>query len=441
MKKRYALIIPLILLFSSAYSQIDNIHRELIELTLKNNRDLLERKIELKIQNSKVKESYASYLPNIQSNIDIRNQLKMPVMIIPGEVFGTEGDMETSMGAQHNLDATISLNQSLFNLNNYYNIKEAKSTEDLYKLLTIQTKEDIIYQVSLLYYYLLASYNNKNVLTENLTTLNSNKEITRRLVNSQIALCTDSLRIDIRINDIKNQINELNASINEQKRNIQLLVGIDSLSLFEQELPTPNNNDKNLNNVPLYKRVIGLNILENQKKINSINIAKAKSSFYPKVSFYSNYSFVAQRDKFNYFDSGENWNKVSSIGVNISIPIFSGGDKFTKLNQAKFNYQLVENQIYKTELSSKNQYNTAIDKFYSNIKNNEIQLKNSLITKKIFEHAKLKYKEGILSLTDLLIADSDYHNSKLQHNITRLNIYIAKLEVLKSAGEIESIVR
>ena len=51
----------------------------------------------------------------------------------------------------------------------------------------------------------------------------------------------------------------------------------------------------------------------------------------------------------------------------------------------------------------------------------------------------LKYKEGILPLSDLLEADTDLSKSKINYTQSNLDVFIAELNLLKARGRLNSL--
>jgi len=135
---------------------------------------------------------------------------------------------------------------------------------------------------------------------------------------------------------------------------------------------------------------------------------------------------MAQRDEWNFFDSGK-WYPSATFGVTMNIPIFSSGTRASKLKQAK----LVFDQINVQENQLKNQLNLQ----YINARNNfSNQYKvyvnkenNRKVAEKIYRKTTEKYSQGLASSLDIL----NTHNQFLTAESEFLTASLSYLE----AGE------
>jgi len=117
------------------------------------------------------------------------------------------------------------------------------------------------------------------------------------------------------------------------------------------------------------------------------------------------------------------------IGLQLNIPIFSSGQRYSQTQQAKVdlktvenNKALVEDQLRITERQMRFNFQNALETF-------ENQQKNIEVSRRVYLNLKLKYGQGMLSSLDLINADnnylkaeSDYINSMMQVLSTRLQL-------------------
>ena len=433
--KKVIIISTTMLLCFTAGAQINEVHKQLLNVALQNNHSIQQSALELEKQTKKVNEVRASGLPEIKATVNSKNYIDMPVVIIPGEIFGMPQDVEASLGKPNNMDAGISASQLLINVPFIYGLKTAKSAVELYELLKIKSEEDVIYQVSYAYYMYLASKESLKILYENLETIEVNKNITQSLVENNLALPSDILRLESKETELKNQVNIVTTSIREQEQNIALLLGTDKYKIPEIDDTLGSGSMELLLDSSVVERT-ELKMLKQQLHLSELSVKSSKASYYPTLSLYGNYMYNAQRDKFNYFDSNEKWNKTSLIGVQLSIPLFTGGKNNAKFSQAKIDYNITQSKFTQAKQRFHQEQSIAIDKYNDSREISASLYQNTIRAKDIYEITSLKYKEGLLPLTELLIADAEFSTAKLNYTKGLLDLYVAELNIYKANGQL-----
>ena len=439
MRSRTLITTVLLLLSMISMGQIDSLHKSLLQKALENNQQIKKAQLEAESYKYKVKEVRSAFLPGINASLDVKDYLEQPVSIIPGELFGMDEDVEGTLGKPHTLDAGFTVSQLVFSAQTLQSFKTVKSTQKLYELKKIQTEEDIIYHVSKAYYYLLITYENLNVLEENLKLLEHNKTITQRFIENEMAIQTDLARIQLKITETENQINITKSGIYEQLQNLKLLVGTDDISIPEDFGIIQHRRDHIYNESIDVTNRIDFKTLMQAQIINDYQLQSEKAKLYPTVSIYGNYMYNAQRDEFNYFDSGEKWNNISLIGLKLSFPIFSGFKTNATIQQAKINQNITSLNIEYAEFAYNKEYHVSLHKLELYRNNRDAMYENTRLAQEIYNKSLLRYQEGILPLTDLLDAETDLSNTKLNYLKSELDVYTAELDVHKTSGEIKTI--
>lgn len=441
MKPIYCFVFVFALIHLNVFSQPDNTHKKLLIQALEHNQQIRQAALEYEKQLLEVKEAKSVGLPSIQGSLNIKDFLKMPVTIIPGEVFGSPEDIEGALGKPHTLDAGFSFSQTVFNRSLKNGIKAAESSVELYSILKIQNEQDVIYQLSKAYYTYLTTLENLKTLEENQKLLENNKAITESFLQHNMALPSDIKRIDVKISEVKNQRNLARNSLQAQKHNINLLIGKEGDYLPNSIDSIQVNSLNSLNYVSDLTKRTELQTLNQMQVVNTLNLEKEKAANYPTISVFGNYMFNAQRDEFNYFNMNEKWKNSAMIGLKMDVPIFAGGRNNARIKQAKVDYLLTESKIEEAKLAIAQEYKIASDKYQTYQQNCKTLHENIHLTEDVYRVSFLKYKEGILSLTDLLDAEFELTNSKLKYSQSQLDLCLAELDVLKASGELQLLIK
>ena len=162
-----------------------------------------------------------------------------------------------------------------------------------------------------------------------------------------------------------------------------------------------------------------------------------EAEYYPTLSLSGNYSFNGLSDQIS-FKNSQSYG-MGAIGLTLRVPIFDGFATRSRVRQAKVD--ILQNQEDQRNLS--NSLNLA----YENAK---LQLQNSLNTitsqqqnvklaEEVYASTQNNYKNGLAGLTDLLDAENDLTEAQNSHSQALLNYKLAEIQLIKSNGNIKSL--
>jgi outer membrane protein TolC len=143
----------------------------------------------------------------------------------------------------------------------------------------------------------------------------------------------------------------------------------------------------------------------------------------------------------NYFQSSpENkWYGSSSVGLNLSIPVFDGLEKRSKSRQAKLDYQKTAMTLDNTEKQFNANYMDALNN-YQNQKNNlQRQKQNIALAEEVYNETALKYREGPATMSDLLQDEIGLNNAQANYLSALYSFKEAELKIMSLNGEIKNL--
>jgi len=166
------------------------------------------------------------------------------------------------------------------------------------------------------------------------------------------------------------------------------------------------------------------------------NKKKEVAGYLPTLSFNAFYDYNAMRDKFNFLKSGQNWYNSYGLSATLSIPVFDGLQRKNRISQSKLDIKKAEENIRLTVQSLKVnlsnyeiEYRNAVD----NIKNEK---DNMDLAKSVYDNTQLSYRQGTGSSLELVQAQSSYREAQSNYFNKLLNLYIARIELEKSKGNL-----
>jgi len=281
-------------------------------------------------------------------------------------------------------------------LTEYGNITQAMvnmSQYDIKKVLNekiFQTKK-AFYDISLIENYI----DNLSKILKNIDHLES---IVQSMKLEGYAKEIDALEVQARKAEAQTMYNQakLNKDLAYQFLSFLLNEEIVSIQRVSDMAPMPylHRNDIEANNIDIQKANLGL-------KISQMAMRVEESNYLPSVGAFGEYG-SADNGLWNDFNDKDFY----TVGVKLTWNIFNGGIDSANLEKAKVNYLKMQNQValaksgialkvkrLETEILSKN----------SDVKSYQKQLH---FARRVYENYRARYKEGIVSISDVLIRQS-----------------------------------
>ena len=439
-------IIFLITIFTtsnfSLYAQKSLTLKECIMYSLSNNSNIKIADYNVKVSQKHIDEQVGNYLPQINASGSLDDNLKLSTQLLPAEMMGgTPGTfVPVKFGNKYSVSGGVQLTQKIYDPLSLLLIKSAKTNKEISVLTQQKTSELTAYSISLIYYQTLVIQMQMNVLKSTLiASEQSLKSIELKFANGMVKkIDVDKIRVSY--NNTKSLLEQAELSYFQSLNTLKYNMGmpVDStisladttIDISYKLLKTDTTNKYQMENIIDYQlKKSNMSLMQIDKK------AKV-SAFLPSLSFYGNYNYNAQRQEFTFFDADKTWYPSSGIGIKLTIPIFDGLQRNSKLAQSELNIKIANENLVLIEQSIK------VD-----ISNYEIQYKNALdnitrekenldLAESVYRNSQLEYQQGVGSTLDLIQSESSYMVAQNTYFNKLLNLYIACIELEKAKGNL-----
>lgn len=183
-----------------------------------------------------------------------------------------------------------------------------------------------------------------------------------------------------------------------------------------------------------------LALVNYQMRLQALNTKNIEAGYLPKLSLFANYGWQGQTDVL--FDRGQTQGFTSGLyGVRLSIPIFDGFSKRSRIIQSKI--ELRQMELDKQYLTSniKNQFVTARNNVNQNQRVLQAQQDNMQVAEELYQVAKLSYTEGVAPLSELINAENGLKEAQTQYLTAMLQMNLAELDLMQSSGQLSQIIK
>ncbi|NTW31147.1 MAG: TolC family protein [Bacteroidetes bacterium] len=436
------LILSFLLADVSSFAQKPLTLKECIKYSLSNNSNIKIADYNVIVSQKQIDEQIGSYLPQINASGSLDDNLKLSTQLLPAEMMGgTPGTfVPIKFGNKYSMSGGVQLTQKLYDPASLLMIKTAKINKDISVLSQQQTNELTAYNISLIYYQTLVIQMQANVLKSTLTASEQSLKSIELKYKNGMAKKIDVDKIRVSYNNTKSQLEQSELSYSQSLNTLKYNMGMpvdSSMALADTTIII----SKYLLENDTVQKLQMENIIDYQLKKTNISLMqidkKTKiATFLPALSFYGNYNYNAMRQEFNFFDANKDWYPSSGIGLKLTIPIFDGLQRNSKVAQSELNIKIAKENLLLSEQSIK------VD-----ISNYEIQYKNALdninsekenldLAESVYKNTQLEYQQGVGSTLDLIQSESSYMVAQNTYFNKLLNLYIARLELEKAKGSL-----
>ncbi|MCB0479780.1 MAG: TolC family protein [Flavobacteriales bacterium] len=390
----------------------------------------------------KVKEITGIGLPQVSGSASYNHFLEIPTQIAPANSFNPAAPPDEfiplQFGLANNMKAGISVNQLLFDGSYLVGLKASKVYRELAYADQAKTVAEIKRDVTKAYGMVLSADENYRLLVENEAQLKKLVEQNTAMYEAGFmeekdldqvkVLLLNTQNILIQTENIKRVSKDMLkfAMGKPIKEDIELTENLDAIKApfldKEQNLTRQLDIQSHVD----YRRA-SVNLQSNQLQLSNENYQYA-----PKLYGFLNYEGNSNGTEFNHFNpDGLNgkWYPTAIIGVQLNVPIFQGGQRHYKVQQAKVGVSQAELLLEQTEQSlyldlanKRNSYEAAMFSLENSSENLEL-------TTRIKTQTQIKYSEGVSSSVELTQTQTQYLNGQLEYIQAIMKVIDAKAEL------------
>ncbi|SEA67394.1 TolC family protein [Psychroflexus halocasei] len=382
-------------------------------------------------------ETTADGLPQINGQVNYENNPKLTVTPLPGELIGEPGTtVPVSFGNKHNMNASARLDQLIFDGSYIVALQAAKTFLEYSANNKLKTEYEVRTNVITAYGNVLLSKNSIDITENNLDNAENNLDETQKIFDNGLAEEEEVEQLKITTQQLKSQLNNAKRMHEIAKESLNMVLGLpveaEVILLDELEiLATQNILETDASEDFKLEETVDFKIAKNLVEQRDLEFKLEKSKALPTLSAFVNYGATSFGDEFNFFESGKDWYEFSTIGVSLSVPIFSSFQRHSRTQQAKMELEKAEVQKEQAINEIKRTYNAAKSEMTYATENFEISKDNLNLAERISHKNEIKFKEGLASSFELRQAQVQLYQAQNEYLQSMLNVINAKAELEK----------
>ncbi|MCL7937445.1 MAG: TolC family protein [marine benthic group bacterium] len=348
-----------------------------VQIGIRNNRTLQVSRLDLATAEKQVKEAYGGLVPEIDGSMGYTRNIEVPTSFLPGFIFDPslppDSLIPVKFGSENQWSAGLTVSQPLFDAALFTGVSTTGKFRSYQQEVLRGSAQLIATNVRIAYLNVLVAREAHRVTLNSVERVQGTLEETAALNRAGLASDYDVLRLEVQLANITPQLRRTANAVRAAERTLAIEMGLPRLeqagaagSLADMDLDSLAANDAtnrmileftgtgelteadadSLSEVArLYRS--DLRQLELFRELEEARVKVERAELFPTLSAFFNWNLFAQEDDaLNFFGEGPNQRfTTSAAGVQLSIPIFSGLRRWTRVQQRQIEVRKVEERL------------------------------------------------------------------------------------------------
>jgi outer membrane protein len=378
---------------------------------------------EIQLKKEARREAYAGLFPEANLVGSYSRAIKKQSIAMRGEVF--------EMGTNNTYNGGLSISLPVFAPALYKSISLTKTDVDLAVEQARSSRQDMVNQVTKAFYQLLLAQDSYEVLLKSYKQSEDNYNIVKAKYEQGAVSEYDKISAEVQMRSLKPTVVSARNGVNLATLQLKVLMGMEAevnvavegnlkdyeMSMFtRQAMPQPNNL---INNSTL--KQLELNALQLKQ-----NLKLQYTNFMPTLSASFQYMYTAMDETFKF--RNYDWRPYSTLGLNLTIPLFKGSN-FTKLKQTRIQMKQLEENRINTERQLTMQATSYLDNMAASTESVVSNKEAVFQAEKGRTIAEKRYEVGKGTILELNSSEVALTEAQLTYNQSIYDYLVAKADL------------
>ncbi len=389
------------------------------------NKNILNSSLAVQKSQEQLREAIAAGLPQVNATTDYSNALGAEISIQFDESLPASS-IPINPTSTFNLQVT----QLIFSANYFVGIQTSKLYEQLMQTSQLKTEEEIVSQVINTYYTVLIAGESLDILHNNVDNLQEIYDKTKPMVDFGMMEKVELDQLSVQVNTLLNTVNTAQRSLEVSKNMLRYQLGVSAETELEltdslqqiMQMGALESNQQDFFNI---SENLDYQLKLAEGEIQQKQVDMQKANYLPTISGYYSYTYKILKPRFD-------MTPQNMMGLQMNIPIFSSGERRSKVRQAKIDMETYQNEKDLLQEQLQLQYNQLVFNLRNALENYENQSKNVEVSREVIEQYRRKFDHGMISGLELTTADNNYLQAES-------NFLQATMQVLQAQNDLDKI--
>jgi outer membrane protein TolC len=414
-----------------------------VRIGMKENRDLEIARLDRDMARQKVRESWSEVLPHLSSSFSYTRSLKPTVMFFPVGAFtgGDPNQVSTIRVSQDNAYmGSVNLNQTLFKLSAFAGIKAASLVKKISAESYRNVNAEVVTSIRKAYFDALIAVEKLKLVDESISRWEQSRRDTNALFRQGVVADLDTLKAYLSVENLRPDLIRARSNVSISATNLKSVMGIDQNTevtlldaLLFHEMSSPS--DVFAAYTEAVEQRPDVRSLSLQLDAEDEKVMAARSEGLPSLGAFGQIEAQTQFNDGKPLDKSR-WPVSSSVGLQLSMPIFSGFGTSAKIEQAKISRLQTRTRLEDLKARVRADVEIRLSNLAEARKRIEVQSKTISVAERSYRITRLRLREGIGSLLELTDAELQLNTAKTNYLQAVYDYLVASVELEKSLGRI-----
>ena len=407
--------------------------KEAQDYAVTHNKMVISSRMDVDASKAALWETISNALPQVSASGSFTDNLKLMTTLLPGEFFNKPGTkIPVTFGSQFNSGASVQASLLLFNAPLLIGIETTKLAQKISQENLAKSELDTKESVSLAYYLILVSEKSLTILESNIANLKETLKSTRAMYQAGMAESTDIDQMVSNVTAVENAQSSMQRTIELNYNLLRFQLGLSAgsrivLTETLDGLTSDINIEALLSQSFDHRQNVDYRLIEGQERMSSLMLKSEKSSVLPTLSGFYSYGTNGMGDKVKELT----WFPNSMTGLQISIPIFGSGQKYSRIRKAQINLEKART----TKDMVTDQLLLEEKQLRYNLVNANLQYKsqkdNIDVSMRVYASMENKFRQGMASSLELTQANTLYLEAENNYISSLMNLLQTRLALDK----------
>jgi outer membrane protein len=430
--KRYLILITTVLTLLGSFQgkAQDTLRLSLTDarrIAMENNTNIRNSALDMEIANKKIWEVMAIGLPHVDSKAAYQYLPTVPTL--PPGTMGPDTPA-IPLGVQNNVTFDITASQLIFNGSYLVGLKASKTLYQQSNESNEKIIQDVNESVINTYFLILIGEESIKNLQLNLNNVQKTALEIKEMNKQGFVEKTDVDQLDLTANNLMNAMNQVKGNLDIANRLFKIILGLEAnvnVKLTDplgSKYSLPEKVESLINEPFNIEKNIDYRLINTAYDLSKLEYQNSIMAYFPVIS-----GFYQHTDKMN--KPAFDFSVKDILGINLSLPIFSSGQRMAQVSQKKLAVAKMDNNkklVYNNLMMQADQYQTDLKIKYEKY---VIQKKSLELSDEIYQRTVVKYTNGVSTSTDLTTTQNQYLTSLTNYYQSIYDLATAKTKLEK----------
>ncbi len=395
------------------------------EIAMQNSLTIKDASYDLEAARKKIWETTAIGLPQADAKYSFtHNPASLP------EIQFDPNSPPIKIGTKSSSSITATVSQLIFSGSYIIGLQASKTYKQIMEQSLEKTRIDVRSAVAQSYYLILLTSQTGEVLKGNLENLNKLLNDTQKMFEKGFTEETSVDQLSIAVNDLNISLSTIQRQEQVARRLLNFQMGLELETQVDltdklEDIVRGINRERILETQFSLEKNIDYNMTVTNIKAKKLLYKNELASYLPTIAGFYQYQKYLNDQSFNF-------QPTNLFGLSISLPIFSSGQRYSKVGQAKIEMSKAENAKEQVARSLTMEYQQAKEDFNTAWEKYQNSKKSQTLAQKVLKDMTIKFNNGMASSMDLTQA-----NDKLLQAVS--NLYNVEFELLNAKIRLDKI--